>query len=524
MGVTVQAGGNSNCLVDLRVTDPRHDKTRIEDVKGGLLEDSYCWVFDNVDFQQWRHQHNQLLWIKGDPGKGKTMLLCGIIDKLKKETGLLSYFFCENGDSRINNATSVLRGLIYLLIEQKPLLIRHVQEKYNHAGQKLFTDANSWIALNEILMDILQDPSLESAILIIDALDECVQGRAQLLDFIIKKSTLSSRIKWIVSSRNWPEIEERLEMAEDRVTLRLELNEDSVSTAVGIYIQHKVLQLTKLKKYDEKIRAAVLEHLLSNANNTFLWVALVCESLKEIPRLNTLAKLNEFPPGLDSLYNRMINQICSSVNADLCKQVLGLVATVYRPVKLQEMTSLLEALKDMTDDMDSLKEIIGLCGSMLTIREDTVYLVHQSVKDYLLEKAFDEIFPSGREDIHKTIFSMSLHVLSKKLKRDMYKLRALGCPIEEAKRPDPDPLAPLRYSCTYWIDHFCDCCTDEKISPQGEDEIELFLKTKYLYWLEALSLSRKMSQGVRSMKKLEALIKVTFEHIAYFHVSHANIT
>lgn len=35
------------------------------------------------------------------------MLLCGIVDELKKssaETGLLSYFFCQGTNSRINNA------------------------------------------------------------------------------------------------------------------------------------------------------------------------------------------------------------------------------------------------------------------------------------------------------------------------------------------------------------------------------------------------------------------------------------
>jgi hypothetical protein len=84
----------NNCLRDLRSTDPRDDKKRIEATKGGLLEDSYRWILENPGFQRWRNeQHGQLLWIKGDPGKGKTMLLCGIIDELKKlmaKTALLS--------------------------------------------------------------------------------------------------------------------------------------------------------------------------------------------------------------------------------------------------------------------------------------------------------------------------------------------------------------------------------------------------------------------------------------------------
>lgn len=63
----------AQCLSDLRITDPRHDKIRIESTKGGLLEDSYSWIFEHSDFQQWHdNTARPLLWIKGDPGKGKT--------------------------------------------------------------------------------------------------------------------------------------------------------------------------------------------------------------------------------------------------------------------------------------------------------------------------------------------------------------------------------------------------------------------------------------------------------------------
>lgn len=70
-----------SCLADLRSTDPRHDNKRIEDAKGGLLRDSYLWVL-NAEFQRWRDgEGDRLLWIMGDPDKGKIMLVCGI-DKL----------------------------------------------------------------------------------------------------------------------------------------------------------------------------------------------------------------------------------------------------------------------------------------------------------------------------------------------------------------------------------------------------------------------------------------------------------
>src|SRR3954469_4260127 len=99
---------------------------------------------------------------------------------------------------------------------------------------------------------------------------------------------------------------------------------------------------------------------------------------------------------------------------------------------------------------------LSLCGSFFTLREDTVYFVHQSAKDFLFAKAFDEVFPDGTEDAHRVIFSKSLAILSSRLHRDMYSLKEPGFPIENAKPADPDPLAASRYPCVYWVDHLHD--------------------------------------------------------------------
>jgi hypothetical protein len=511
---------DKECVYHLRLTDPRDDKKRIEDTKGGLLEDSYYWILKHSDFQQWRDDHqSRLLWIKGDPGKGKTMLLCGIINELKKSNAKtnLAYFFLQATDSRINNATAVLRGLIYLLADQQPSLISHIRKKYDHAGKALFEDTNAWIALVEIITNILLDPNLNSAYLIIDALNECVADLPKLLDFLIQTSSISPRVKWVVSSRNWPNIEERLERAGHKVGLCLELNAESVSKAVSVYIQHQALQLAELKKYDEKTRVAVLQHLTSNANDTFLWVALVCQNLATIPRWKTLAKLDAFPPGLDSLYQRMMEQICHSEEADLCRQILASTAVVYRPITLKELTSLVEILEDTAVDLESLQEIISLCGSFLTVREGIIYFVHQSAQDYLFAKAVHEIFPSGIGEAHYVIFSRSLQVMAKTLRRDMYNLHAWGYPIERVETPDPDPLELSRYSCIYWVDHLCHwnptSFTNYRVDLQDGGTVDEFLRKKYLYWLEALSLCRNMSGGIVSIGKLEALIQVVLRSL-----------
>ncbi|KAH7302809.1 hypothetical protein B0I35DRAFT_384701, partial [Stachybotrys elegans] len=502
------------CMQDLHVTDPRKDKKRIQDTKGGLLRDSYRWILDHADFQRFRDDpQSRLLWIKGDPGKGKTMLLCGIIDELEKgPNNLLAYFFCQATEAQLSNAASVLRGLIYLLILQQPSLISHVRSKHDVTGEKLFQGINVWVSLVEIFTDMLKDPTLKDAVLIVDALDECTIDRPQLLDFIIQSSsTSSSRVKWIVSSRNWQDIEEKLDNTKQKVRLHLELNKDSISKAVDTYIGYKVEKLAGLKNYNTETKNAVQRHLVDNADGTFLWVALVCQELadtKVVRKRHTLSKLKLIPPGLDPLYKRMMEQISDSNDANICKEILAIASVVYRPITFEELKVLVESLEE--DDYNDLPQIIRSCGSFLTLREGIIYFVHQSAKDFLLNKVSDQILPSGAAHQHHAIFSRSLEALSETLERDVYELGAPGFPIDQVSPPNPDPLASIRYSCVFWVDHLDDAELGAKMSAKDLQDAGIvhdFLRKKYLHWLESLSLLRSMSEGVMAVQKLEALVK-----------------
>ncbi|KAL6887038.1 hypothetical protein GGI43DRAFT_265277 [Trichoderma evansii] len=504
---------DKQCLKDLYETNPIKDKERIQDTKGGLLKDSYLWILDNADFRQFCNDpQSQLLWIKGDPGKGKTMLLCGIIDELQKEPNkTLSYFFCQATEAQLSNATSVLRGLMHLLLDKRPSLISHLRAKYDTAGKKLFQGINVWGSLVEILTDMLNDSTLTDAVFVVDALDECTANRSQLLDFIIQSSSSSSsHVKWIISSRNWPEIEEKLDIAKQKVQLQLELNQSSISNAITTYIDHRVDQLARVKKYDEETKSAVQRHLADNADGTFLWVALVCQELigPSVRKRHTLIKLRSYPPGLNSLYGQMMALVSGSADAAHCKEILAITSIVYRPVGLEELKVLARSLEDFSQD--ELREIIRSCGSFLTLRDDIVYFVHQSAKDYLLNEASNDILPSGTPDQHHAIFLRSLKALLQTLERDIYGLGAPGLLIDQVSPPDLDPLAMIRYSTTYWVDHL----SDSKFTETGRDSdvqdsgvIYDFIQKKYLYWLESLSLLHCLPEGVAAVQKLEDMIR-----------------
>ena len=151
-----------------------------------------------------------------------------------------------------------------------------------------------------------------------------------------------------------------------------------------------------------------------------------------------------------------------------------------------------------------------MCGSFLTIRDDHVYIIYQSTKDYLSGKAGATGFLT-EEATHHNIFTISLKLMPQILQRDMYNLKMPGFPINQVQVPDPDPLDTVWYSCIHWIDHLC--ASDPSTGTRHDDLedggiIHVFLQERYLYWLEALSLCQCMSDGVVSITKLEALVKV----------------
>lgn len=499
------------CLKDLRVTDPRMDKKEIEEKKGGLLRDSYAWIREHAEFQRFRNDGaSRLLWIKGDPGKGKTMLLCGIIDELERDSSVsLFYFFCQaTGGDRLSTATSVLRGLIFDLARHKTQLTKYVRKKYDYAGRELFSSVNAWQDLSEILRSMLQDPSLANAVLVVDALDECSVDRIRLIDFISRPSPA----KWIVSSRNWLDIEESLGGAEQKVKLHLELNQASISKAVDSYVKYKTDQLALKKNYDGRMRDAVLHHLRTNANGTFLWVALVCQELAKpsIRRRHTFDTLKSFPPGLAPLYERMLSGVSNSQDAPLCKEILATTLVAYRPMTQEELKALVAPLRKLNED--EIEEVISSCGSFLILQNGLITFVHQSAKDYLLEAGLDTVVPSGIACQHRTIFSRSLELLSTTLYRDMYHLQAPGYHIDQVSAPKNDPLASIQYPCVFWAHHLSDWVShidlrDEMLDFTGS--ILAFFQKKYLYWLEALSLLRSISSGIETLEILEHLIVST---------------
>ena len=441
------------------------------------------------------------------------MLLCGVINELEQSLDSpvgLAYFFCQATDVRLNSAQVALRGLVFRLLKQNDDLARKMRKRYGDAGMQSFDNSDSWDVLCDMLISMVDDPSMSGTVLIVDALDECVTGLQKLLELVVKLSHSQARV--LVSSRNRPDIESGLSLADTRrAPICLELNAEAISAAVGVYIDYEVELLAKCKNCDQAIKDSVRQHLKLNSNNTFLWVALVCQKLRGlgVRRRHIEKTLKEFPPGLDDLYERMAELVFSSEeDVELCRHVLALMVLAYRPVSSRELFSYLKTQLGL-DDFTSMQETVETCGSFLTLRNGVVYFVHQSAKDFLLSKRAGSILPRGYAVEHSVIASWSIDIMENTLRENIYSLPSPGCIVDEITRPEPDPLGPARYACVYWVDHLSASCgqdeyTRRTLSDNGP--VHNLLTRHFLHWLEALSLLKEIPAGIVALLALESLV------------------
>ncbi|CAN9292558.1 unnamed protein product [Alternaria alternata] len=518
------------CLRDLRVTDPREDRARIEGDKDKLLKDCYAWILDDSNFQQWRAQDaSRLLWIKGDPGKGKTMMAMGVIAELssaRKERSwletitatlnvgpgpsLLAYFFCQSTQPELNNALSVLRGLVYMLVTQSGDLLRYVQQPYKTVGKQLFEGPNAIYAMGGILSDVLNDASLPPTYLLVDALDECTSGLSELLRIITDTSlTRRSRVKWLVTSRNIPEIERQLQPDSRGIKVSLEVKASHVSKAVAAFVEYKVQRLVTVQRYDARLQAEVQQQLRSKAEGTFLWVSLVCKELEKVPFYRTREVLQALPPGLHPLYERMMAQIVTqdARTVGYCRGILRSVTLAFRPLQLEELAATVGLPRDKFSDVQAVVDLVSRCGSFLTVREDIISFVHLSAKDFFTLGNGRQVFDGTAAEEQGRITHRLLDAMDSTLRRDMCSLQKPGVRIQEAKsRVQGSCLPQMAYACEYWVGHLQagrHACSDV-VADEGK--VHRFFQKHLLHWLEAMSLLQKMSEAILALQKLEATL------------------
>lgn len=300
------------------------------------------WFYNTPKYLAWRDTsipslHSGFLWIKGNPGTGKSTLMKLLFEEARAKARhdpskiTLSFFFLARGTIEEKSTQGLYRSLLYQLFEKAKDLESSL-EWMTSSGARGIAD-NGWNeeALKQTFDHAVSELQDRSLTIFVDALDECDKSQAVNMvgffeDLCERARESNIRLKICFSSRYYPDI--RTE-EENQVALEAEEGHDE---DIKKYI--KAALKIGGRKQIESLRLEVF----NKSSGIFLWVVLVLELLVNGNDISVQAmskRLRALPPGLDDLFEKIITR--DGENLEQLRVCLKVILFAERALKPQEL-------------------------------------------------------------------------------------------------------------------------------------------------------------------------------------------
>lgn len=236
------------------------------------LEGTGNWLTSSSQYQQWlTGKDNGLLWIKGIPGSGKSVMAAKIISELAaaEPNAPVLYFFFRQIIQANHQPVAMLRDWMDQLLQYSPPLQRRLHS-YIELGRSLAS-----ISMDDMWRDLrMAFTALPGQVYCVtDALDEMDQGNDS---FLISLAALGQwrpdKVKVAITSRPVPVVEVPLR-AEKCLNIRLE--EDEVDVDISLFVR----QTLEKSLIDQRHWNKIIQAVPGRANGLFLYARLAMDAL-----------------------------------------------------------------------------------------------------------------------------------------------------------------------------------------------------------------------------------------------------
>lgn len=343
------------------------------------------------------NQESGPLLVTADPGCGKSVLAKYLIDHKLSQSATVCYFFFKDQDQ--NTSRQALCALLHQLFFQKPSLIKHAMPQFNGEGVNL---SQATASLWKILRDATGDIEAGPVIIVMDALDECIE--LEFADLIrnlksqLKNGHPGSKIKYLLTCRPYEHITSHFQSllnAFPNIRIPGEEESEAISQEIGYVITHRINQLTIQKNLTAEIKSSLTTRLHSIPHRTYLWVYFTFKHLEEGIFKKTLKGIEStiatLPNSINEAYERILSK---TKERPTVQKALRVILAANRPLTLAEMNIAINLVEtsQMTydldvEDADSFKlRLRSLCGLFIAIHQNKVYFLHQTAREFLLSE------------------------------------------------------------------------------------------------------------------------------------------
>ena len=341
--------------------------------------DTCDWLFKHAKIVSWTTDEPSglLLWLKGIPGSGKSVLCSQLVNHLRTaEDCTVAFYFC-NSYSNQNHCLQILKSIAAQLLRSHRETASYVVQEFANQGQK-----PSITKLRKLLANMQRKKTR----IVVDGLDE-IEGseHSQVLaelDRLTKSKDAACKV--LVSSREDSTINKVLRQ---KATLSLTEEQEDICKAIQIFVKHEIRDLRD--RFRDSILDTISQKLIEKAGGMFLWVRLVIATFEDVYSIQELLMaVDSLPKGLDGAYGRIIERIqkdMSESNRAKAVRILSWIAFSCRPLKVHELldgVTLHEGNLLLNETSRLEVSVLDLCKPIIEGTHDKVVeFVHFSAKE-----------------------------------------------------------------------------------------------------------------------------------------------
>ncbi|TDZ18941.1 Ankyrin-3 [Colletotrichum orbiculare MAFF 240422] len=346
-----------------------------------LAEGTGDWVTGSNAYTHWLEDEDQgLLWIKGVPGAGKSVLAAKITRDLSVQnpgTPVLYFFFRQIIDAN-HETVALLKDWLDQILEYSPPLQKRLKN-YVTSGRPIAS-----VSVPDLWKDLRAAVTgLHGKVFCVaDALDEMDAGHDAFLQALSQLSSWKpGKVKVLITSRSVPAVEIPLRLSKG---LHIRLQHDLVDDDISRYVRAR-LQTSDMTPEDQRV---IREAIPGRANGLFLYAKLAMDSFLEAgARVDEVLEL--LPSDMNAMYAELLGEHSrrTGIQDNVQLLILQWATHATRPLRLLEMAEAIRVVSHELagTDLRTAKDLIRTaCGPLLELLPDeTLSVVHHSLTEYL---------------------------------------------------------------------------------------------------------------------------------------------
>ena len=477
-----------------------------------ILNEITAWVTNGFG-------SNNIYWIYGLPGIGKTSLAHSICQTLDERNQLVGSFFCQRDNTNSNEPRSILPTLIYKLAGISPSFRRILAERLR-SNQNLTAESMKDTLFLDFILSMPGQPNEHPLTFVIDALDECGnnQSRPDVLKALTDAAALAPWLKIIITSRPEADIERffnglagsshsSYDLADDRKA------SDDLRTFAHSQFESVASHWHLPTPWPEE---PDFNSVISRANGLFIFIKTLALALKQCadPEESLKETLRgSAGTGSESLYGLYSSILKAHSNIrGFWRMIVVITTAQYRPLCKEPLAKLTGVKPNLVETL------VDALSSLLYRGEGTngaIRVRHSSISDFFLSDRCH--YQGDLREAHAQQGIACLETMAKELRFNICRLndsRLANTDVKDLQsRIEENVSDALLYSSIYWSNHICFSPDSITPDPRALGKLEGFFEGLYpVFWIEVLSIMGMVPIGAPSLRRVITWVSVSTGH------------